>query len=77
MKSKLLELNKSSPVLEDFLPGILAMINSYYGHYCHANSFNLRKNVYEKKLDNLKEAFLPKPNYASLKLKDRHYLINN
>jgi hypothetical protein len=76
LKSKLLELNKSSPVLKDSLPGVLAMINSYYGHYCHANSFNLRKNVYEKKLDNLKEAFSPKSNYASLKLKDPSFIKN-
>ena len=27
---------------------ILAMLNSYYGHFSHAFSFNLRKSIYEK-----------------------------
>jgi len=76
LKSKLLELNKSSPVLEDSLLGILAMINSYYGHFRHANSYNLRKAVYDKKLNNLKEVFSFKPNYTSLKLKDPSFIKN-
>jgi hypothetical protein len=46
---------------------MLATINSYYGHFGHAFSFNLRKDVYENHLGILKEAYLPKANYLSLK----------
>jgi len=40
----------------------LAVLNSYYGHFRHAFSFNLRKDVYENHLGSLKEKFLPKFN---------------
>lgn len=46
---------------------ILAMINSYYGHFGHAFSFNLRKDIYENHLGRLQRSFLPKANYFSLK----------
>ncbi len=48
---------------------ILAMINSYYGHFKHAFSFNLRKDIYENHLGSLQRNFLPKPGYVSLKIK--------
>ena len=48
---------------------ILAMINSYYGHFKHAFSFNLRKDIYENHLGKLKENFLPAQNYSFLKIK--------
>ena len=47
---------------------ILAMLNSYYGHFKHAFSFNLRKDIYENHLGGLKEEFLPKSGYLSLSL---------
>jgi len=46
----------------------LATINSYYGHFKHASSFNLRKDIYENHLGNLKEKFLPKADYSSLEI---------
>jgi hypothetical protein len=46
-----------------------ATINSYFGHFNHAFSFNLRKDIYENHLGELKNKFLPKLNYSSLKLK--------
>jgi len=37
---------------EDFLKksSFCAQVNSYFGHFIHANSFNLRKSIWEKKL---------------------------
>jgi len=46
---------------------ILAMINSYYGHFKHAFSFNLRKDIYEKHLGELWKNFEPNDDYFSLK----------
>jgi len=43
---------------------MLAMINSYYGHLRHANSYNLRKNIYDKHFGNLKIYLLPIPDYS-------------
>ena len=55
---------------------ILAMLNSYYGHFGHAFSFNLRKSIYEKSRGGgLEENFLPScgidklPNYKKIILK--------
>jgi len=50
-------------------PKILAMVNSYYGHFKHAFSFNLRKNIYENRLGRMQTRFLPKLNYSFLKIK--------
>ncbi len=66
---KLWKLKESPGFFEISLLGILATVNSYFGHFCYANSFNLRKSVYEKKLGKLKEGFIPKPDYVSLKLR--------
>jgi hypothetical protein len=46
---------------------ILAMINSYYGHFGHAFTFNLRKDIYNNHLGRLQGSFSPKANYFSLK----------
>jgi len=52
------------------LPGniksVWAMVNSYYGHFKHAFSYNLRKNFYKYKI--LSENFLPVNNYAFLRV---------
>ncbi len=53
----------------EYLKKNLAMINSYYGHFKHAESFNLRKNIYNSHLAELKSAFSPKQNYLALNLK--------
>lgn len=62
LKEKLYWLNNKVPASK-----ILSMINSYYGHFSHASSFNLRRDIYKKHLANLQRYFLPKVNYASLK----------
>ena len=53
------------------LKKVLAMINSYYGHFSHAFSFNLRKGIYKNHLGNLQKKFLPKFKYTPLKLSNR------
>jgi len=68
LKDKLYRLNNA----KEGIPGlnkILATINSYYGHFKHASSFNLRKHIYESRLGKMREKFLPKPDYSSLKIK--------
>jgi len=67
LKDRLYKLNKDSREIKD-LKEILAMINSYYGHFSHAFSFNLRKDIYENHLGKLRERFLPKLNYSYLKI---------
>lgn len=67
LKNKLYERNKEMERIKD-LNKILAMINSYYGHFKHAFSFNFRKDIYENHLGELRNKFLNKENYSSLKL---------
>ena len=50
---------------EDVLPSI----NSYYGHFVHADSFKLRKHLYENHLGCLKEFMELKENGLSLRIK--------
>jgi RNA-directed DNA polymerase len=56
-------------ICEDFLLEFLAMVNSYFGHFRHANSFNLRKNIYKNRFGKLKEKFLPETDYNYLRLR--------
>lgn len=49
---------------------ILAIVNSYYGHFKHAFSYNLRKNIYNNHIKELGKNFLVKSNYYSLKIKN-------
>lgn len=68
LKNKLYKINKN--VEEDKnLKKILAMINSYYGHFKHASSYNLRKDIYQNNLGVLKQNFLPKIKYFALNIK--------
>jgi len=67
LKNKLSWLNEAKKPLE--LRKILATINSYYGHFKHAFSFNLRKDIYENHLGGLRGEFLPKLNYSFLRIK--------
>ncbi len=67
---KLKRTKKNSFACKYFLLESLAMINSYFGHFGHANSFNLRKNIYRKKLGKLKEKVLPGTDYNYLKLRE-------
>jgi hypothetical protein len=58
------------PVVPDFalLQKMLAVINSYYGVFCFANTYRLRKTIYEKHFHDLKKYFLPIKDYASMSL---------
>jgi len=68
LKNKLYRLNNAKEEITG--PSkILATINSYYGHFKHAFSFNLRKHIYESRLGNLQKYFLPNLEYISLKIK--------
>jgi len=64
------------PVIPDLalLQKMLSIINSYYGIFNFANSYNLRKNLYEKRFFNLKKYFISsvdenyKKNYKTIKI---------
>ncbi len=58
LKRKLTAYN-TKEIPEKPLKKILATINSYYGHFKHANSFNLRKHLYEKHFGILKNFLIP------------------
>lgn len=47
------------------LKELLATANSYFGHFIHANSFRLRKAIYEKYF---REKFKPTKEYNSIKI---------
>jgi len=68
LKDKLHQLNKNGGEIKNSKE-ILAMVNSYYGHFRHAFSFHLRKDIYENHLGKLKGKFLPKLDYTSLQLR--------
>lgn len=57
------------------LNGILQTINSYYGIFAIANSYNLRVNIYNKYFENLKEYFVPKNSFRAFILKPS-YIYN-
>ncbi len=50
------------------LQKMLAVINSYYGIFSFANTYNLRKTLYEKHFHRLKKYFLPKNDYKMMKI---------
>ena len=66
LKKKLHEFNRKEEV--DYEQA-LAVVNSYLGHFKHADSYNLRKNISESHLKSLKESLKPKENYSALELK--------
>ena len=68
LKQKLMFCVKPSNIDKEELKNILAKINSYYGHFCYASSFDLRKNIYDKYLGGLKDNFVPREDYVSLRL---------
>ncbi len=57
-----------TPPSKEELSKILAMINSYYGHFRHVNCFNLRKEIYENHFGILKEYLEPLGQYSYFKL---------
>jgi hypothetical protein len=64
------------PVIPDLalLQKMLSIINSYYGIFNFANSYNLRKDIYEKRFCNLKKYFISsedrdyQKNYKKIKI---------
>ena len=50
------------------LQKILSIINSYYGIFSFANTYNLRKILYENHFHRLKKYFLPKKDYKMIKI---------
>jgi hypothetical protein len=69
LKNKLRIINSLNFYDTDTIKKIIAIINSYYGHFRHAYTFNLRKGIYEKYLDKLGCSFVPALNYSFLKMK--------
>jgi len=64
------ELSNCKEPQEEFLLKIVSSINSYYGHFRHANSFNLRKHIYEKHFGILKRFFIPaNPEFTHFKIR--------
>ena len=57
-----------TPPSKEELSKMLAMINSYYGHFRHVNCFNLRKDIYENHFGCLKEYLEPVEQYSYFKL---------
>jgi hypothetical protein len=58
------------PLIPDLvlLQKMLAVINSYYGIFSFANTYNLRKTLYEKHFHHLKKYFLSKKDYKTIKI---------
>ena len=56
LKGKLFEFRKSE---EPDLKEILATVNSYFGHFRHADTLRLRKDIYKNNLGKLKQYFIP------------------
>ena len=53
----------TTPPTKEEIEQMLAMVNSYYGHFKHANCYNLRKNLYEKHFGELKKYLKPIKDY--------------
>ncbi|MEA2113563.1 MAG: RNA-directed DNA polymerase [Patescibacteria group bacterium] len=64
LKRKLWEFNQTplpetAEIFNEQLQQILAVINSYYGQFKHAHTFNLRKSIYQKHFGVLKSYLKP------------------
>jgi len=57
------------PPAKEEIKQMAGMVNSYYGHFQHANCYRLRKNLYEKHFDVLKEYLKPINDYRYFKIK--------
>ena len=56
-KRRLYFMDKTQKISDGTIKNILPMINSYYGHFRHANSFNLIKNINSKYFIKFKSLF--------------------
>jgi len=65
---KQIALPLANPPTKEKIETMLATVNSYYGHFCHADTYRLRKNIYEKHFGNLKKYLKPTRSYKSFKM---------
>ena len=59
----------TQPPGEEEIEQMLAVANSYYGHFKYANTYKLRKNIYQKHFGKLKKYLEPTKDYKSFKIK--------
>ena len=71
-KKKLYKISSAGILSQDQIEDVLPMINSYYGHFSHAESHNLRVALFKDHMIKLKEdiIFNEGYNYAGLKNKE-------
>ncbi|HNV97318.1 MAG TPA: RNA-directed DNA polymerase [bacterium] len=65
-KNKIYSINKKNKFSIKIMKKMIPMINSYYGHFIHANSFNLRKHIFENKLNKYFIHLFSKKDYKSV-----------
>jgi hypothetical protein len=74
-KSKIHRFNKEledSPFVDKkFRLRMQSTLNSYYGHFRHGNCFRLRINLYNKRLQKIKEILTPVDNCQKFVLKEK------
>jgi len=59
-------------IFNEQLEKILAVVNSYYGQFKHANTFNLRKSIYQKHFKVLKSYLQPADqNFSHFRIKGK------
>jgi len=68
-KKKLFQFQKDLPENKVDLNFILSSINAYYAHFRHADSYKLRKHLWEKHFGILKKYFRPVDGFKYSKLK--------
>lgn len=69
LENYLRQSGQNEPPLE-LMQKILAVINSYFGHFKHANTFKLKKHLWDNHFKRLKTYFEPKDNrFSSIKIK--------
>ena len=65
---KQISLPLSSNPTDEEIARMLTTVNSYYGHFKHADTYNLRKNLYENRMGKLKNYLEPVDNYAHFRI---------
>ena len=65
-KNKIYIINKRSDFSIEGAKKMIPMINSYYGHFIHANSLYLRKHIFENKLNKYFIHLFSKKDYKSV-----------
>lgn len=63
-----LALPLSKPPCRGEIEAMQAMVNSYYGHFKHADCYKLRKNIYERHFGALREYLEPVGEYCSFRI---------